>query len=529
MAQIREHWSGSLGFVLAAAGSAIGLGNIWKFPYIAGENGGGAFVLIYLICIAVIGLPVMLCEISLGRRTQKNPVGAFKMLSPHRSHLANFAGFSIVFTGVALIFFQEFGWAVILLILGGLIIKCGWTVAGMLGVASAFVILSYYSVIGGWTIGYIIKAVSGHLNYITESAGSKCFSGFMVDLRWVIPLHLGFMLLCALIILRGVRSGIEKWSKILMPILFVLLIVLILRGLTLPGAVKGVSFFLSPRLELITAESVLIALGHAFFTLSLAMGAMITYGSYISRKQNLFLSTISIVILDTVIAILAGLAIFPAVFAMGFKETSGPGLVFNVLPAVFSSIPGNLGWLWAALFFLLLSIAALTSGMSLLEVVVAFLVDELKWKRGKAVFISSSVITLLGLLTAVSFADWSRLEWLHIALVKAFHISHGSFFEVMDTLTASWMLPIGGLTISIFVGWIWGTRKAVEEIRHGSHNFADVHLISLLAGLKDDPSHNNSRYHVLTLASLWGIFIRFLTPVAVTVAFLHKIGCLNIK
>ncbi|MCP3966993.1 MAG: sodium-dependent transporter [Lentisphaerae bacterium] len=529
MAEAREHWSGSLGFVLAAAGSAIGLGNIWKFPYIAGENGGGAFVLIYLICIAIIGLPVMLCEISLGRRTQRNPVGAFKMLSPVRSHLANFIGFSMVFTGIALMFFQEFGWAIVMLLIGGLIIKFGWTVAGILGVVSAFVILSYYSVIGGWTIGYILKAISGHLNYTTETAAAKCFKDFMLNLNWVIPLHFGFMLLCALIILRGVRNGIEKWSKILMPMLFVLLIVLILRGLTLPGAIKGVRFFLSPKMEVINAETVLIALGHAFFTLSLAMGAMITYGSYISREQNLFMSTISIVVLDTTIAILAGLAIFPAVFAMGFKESSGAGLVFNVLPAVFNSIPGGLGWLWATLFFLLLSIAAITSGMSLLEVVVAFLVDELKWKRTKAVVISSTVIALLGVVSAVSFASWDRLEILHIALVKAFHINQGSFFDTMDVLTSNWMLPIGGLTISIFVGWIWGTRKAVEEIRHGSHNFADVHLISLIAGLKDDPSHNNSRYHVLTLASLWGIFIRFITPVAVTIAFLHQIGWLNFK
>ncbi|MCP3966992.1 MAG: sodium-dependent transporter [Lentisphaerae bacterium] len=529
MSEMREHWSGSLGFVLAAAGSAVGLGNIWKFPYIAGENGGGAFVAVYLICIAIIGFPIMLCEITMGRRTQKNPVGAFKALSPRKSHLANFIGFCMLFTAIALLFFQHYGYAVVLLILGSLVIRYGWTVVGIVGVFTGVIILSYYSVVGGWTLGYIIKSFSGELTYVKESAASASFDAFKNNIGWVITMQLGFIFLCALILLKGVRDGIEKWSKILMPLLFFLLIVLILRGLTLPGATKGVNFMLSPKMSNLSAESILIALGHAFFTLSLGMGTMITYGSYISREQNIFMSTLSIVVLDTVMAICAGLAIFPSVFAMGFKEAAGPGLVFNVLPAVFNSIPGGLGWLWAGLFFILLAIAALTSGISMLEVVIAFFVDEVKWSRKKAVIITASATAALGVLSAISISSWNRLEWLHIALVKTFGVESTGFFEVMDKLSSNWLLPLGGLSIAIFVGWIWGTKKAVEEIRHGSHNFADVHLISLLAGLKDDPSHNNSKYHVLTLASMWGIFIRFITPVAVMAAFLYEIGWLTFK
>jgi neurotransmitter:Na+ symporter, NSS family len=520
----REHWSGSLGFVLAAAGSAIGLGNIWKFPYIAGQNGGGAFVLIYLICIFAIGLPVMLCELSLGRNTQKNPVGAFKALQPKTSVTAHFIGFSMLMVGVALLFFQSYGFACLFSLLGVSIFIFGWVVAGFIGVLAGFVILSFYSVVGGWTIGYIVKAFSGELAFSNAETAGAAFKEFTLNPGYMIGFHIGFMLICAAIIVNGVRKGIERWSKILMPVLFVLLLILIMRGITLDTKNAGVNFFLTPDFSKLSGESILIALGHAFFTLSLGMGAMITYGSYISKKQNLFLSSLAIVALDTLIAIMGGLAIFPAVFAMNFEPDAGPGLVFVVLPVVFNSFPGGMGYLWAALFFLLLLIAAVTSGISLLEVVVAYMVDELKIKRVFSVIIAMTVITLMGVLCAVSIHNWDNLTWFHKILQGTFNLEQGSFFDVMDHLASNWMLPLGGLACSIFVGWIWGTGKAVEEIRHGSHNFADVHLIALLAGLKDDPSHNDQRYHVLTLAAVWGIFIRFITPVLVTIAFLHTLG-----
>ncbi|MDD5697493.1 MAG: sodium-dependent transporter [Victivallaceae bacterium] len=517
MDEKREHWSGSLGFILAAAGSAIGLGNIWKFPYIAGENGGGAFVFVYLVCIVMVGIPVMLCEMTLGRATQKNPIGAFRQFSPRNSHLANLIGVSLIFAGLALLCFRQFGWAAVLSLSGLLVIFYGWTIVGILCVIIPFAILSYYNVVGGWTLGYIYKSFAQELQVGAVKDAGKLFEGFILDFRWMIGLFLGFTLLCALIVIGGIRKGIERWAKILMPILFILLLAVMLRSLTLTGAIGGVKFFLKPDFSKLSSEGVLTALGHAFFTLSLGMGITITFSSYMSRDQNIFLSALSIVFLDTLVAILAGLAIFPAVFAMNFKPDKGAGLAFQVLPAVFNAMPH--GWLWCGLFFLLLCIAALTSAVALLEVAVSYFMDERKWNRPKAVWVCTAVIALLGILSAVSIASWDRITWLHCWLVTAFNVDSANFFDMIDNLCTNWFLPLSGLGISLFVGWIWGTRKAAEEIRRGSNNFADVHLIALLAGLKDDPSHNES-YHVLTLASIWGIFIRFVAPVAITVAFI---------
>ncbi|NCC51524.1 MAG: sodium-dependent transporter [Spartobacteria bacterium] len=522
----RESWSTGLGFILATAGSAVGLGNIWKFPYITGENGGGAFVLIYLLCIAVIGVPVMICELTLGRHTQRNPVGAFRALNPASCTLAHLIGFGMILTGLFLFCFQQWGWGTVTLALGGCVFKYRWTVVGAMGVIAGFVILSYYSVVAGWTIGYMVKAVMRQLAFVDVASAKGHFGAFITNPALSIGCHFVFMLLCVLIVCRGVKSGIERWSKILMPVLFLLLLALIVRGITLPGAMAGVRFYLSPDFSKITAESILIALGHAFFSLSLGMGAIITYGSYLKKDSNIFMSSLSIVALDTLVALMAGLAMFPAVFARGFDPAVGPGLVFQVLPTVFNQIP--LGWFWMLLFFMLLLVAALTSGISLLEVVTAYFVDECQWSRVKATIVFGLVIFLLGSVCAISVADWSRIEWLHTALTVAFGKTQASFFDVMDRLSSNWLLPLGGLFISLFVGWVWGTRKAVDEIRQGAHNFADVHLISLMAGLKDDPGHNAGT-HVFTLASLWGIFIRFISPVAVTIAFLNSIGWLDLS
>jgi NSS family neurotransmitter:Na+ symporter len=254
------------------------------------------------------------------------------------------------------------------------------------------------------------------------------------------------------------------------------------------------------------------------------MGAMITYGSYVDREQNVFLSSLGIVFLDTLIALMAGLAIFPAVFAMGFDPSAGPALVFQLVPQVFARIP--LGMLWCVVFFLLMFVAALTSGISLQEVVSAYFIDELGWSRKKATVVFGAVIWFLGCLTAISFYGWGHMLWLKHLLQAAFGGVMGSFFAIVDTLASNWMLPLGGLFISLFVGWVWGTRNAVAEIRHGSENFADVHVVALLSGLKDDESHN-SPDHVWTLASIWGVFIRFLSPLAVLIAFFYTVGWLK--
>ncbi len=521
----REHWSSNLGFILAAAGSAVGLGNIWKFPYIAGENGGGAFVLVYLVCIAIIGLPVMLCELAMGRHTQRNPVGAFKKLTPDSSTLAHLIGSLLVLSGIFLFVFQYYGWAVVILLLGFAIFRYSWTVVGAMGVVAGFTILSFYSVVAGWTIGYIWQALTGQLAFNTVDAASGHFGQFINNPVWAIGCHAVFMFMCMVIVYKGVQSGIERWSKILMPILFLLLVVLIIRGVTLPGAMAGIEFYLSPDFSKINVNSILQALGHAFFTLSLGMGVMTTYGSYVDKKQNLFMATLSIAGLDTLIALMAGLAIFPAVFAQGFQPNAGPGLVFQVLPTVFNQIP--LGALWAVIFFVLLLVAALTSGISLLEVVIAYFVDEKGWTRSRATIIFGLAIFLLGCLSAISVSGWEHLEWLYQLLLMVFGVSKGSFFDVIDDISSNWLLPLGGLFISLFVGWIWGSRQAMQEIRHGSANFADVHLFSLLAGLKDDQSYN-APAPVITLASLWGFFIRFISPVAVLFAFFYTIGWLKL-
>lgn len=535
----REQWSGSLGFILAAAGSAIGLGNIWKFPYVSGMHGGGAFVIVYLLCVAAIGIPVMLCEIAIGRHTQRNPVGAFGALAPSGSLLAHLIGFCMVLAGLFLLVFQSWGWAFLCLLPGALVFRFGWRLVGGMGVLAGFVILSFYSVVGGWTFGYVLEMLRsllsggvGGTHATLHFAGAETslarFSSLAANASWSLVNHAVFMALCIGIVMVGVRRGIERISRILMPLLLFLLLILIVRGLSLPGSGEGVRFFLTPDFGRLSTESVLIAMGLAFFSLSLGMGAMITYGSYVGRQQNLFRSTLGVVGLDVLLALLAGLAIFPAVFATGAEPGEGAGLVFILLPTVFMQIPG--GALWGLLFFLLLLVAAWTSGISLLEVVTAYFIDERGWSRRRATLVFGGFIFALGSLSALSpdagLTGWSRLATLRDLLVFCFGAAPGSFLDLADNLASNWLLPLGGLLISLFVGWVWGVKPALDEIRHGSDNFGDVHLVSLLAGLRDDDSHN-SPVHVLTLAAVWGIFIRFISPLAIMLAFLHTIGWLR--
>lgn len=443
--KFRGSWGSRLGFVIAAAGSAIGLGNIWKFPYITGQNGGGAFVIVYLICIALIGLPIMLAEFTIGRKTHKNPVGAYKDICPQ-----------------------------------GL-----WSLVGGMGVLAGFLILSFYSVVAGWTIAYIVKSISTSVTqFATASDAGKYFENFAANPFEVLFYHAIFMILCMSIVVKGVRSGIEKWCGILMPTLLFILILLVVRSLTLKGAWAGVEFFLKPDFSKLTAQSVLVALGHAFFSLSLGMGAMITYGSYLSKKENLASSALIVGVLDTVIALLAGLMIFPAVFAMGLEPSAGPGLVFHVLPAVFSKMP--FGNIVSIAFFALLAIAALTSGISLLEVVVAYFIDEIRWSRKKAVLIIGGVIFALGIPSALSFGEFGEY--------KLFAMN---FFDIVDQIASNYLLPLGGLLICIFVAWVWGPKPALEEIHMGKHKFP--------------------------FATGWIFLIKYISPVAVGIIFIAKL------
>lgn len=423
----REQWGSRLGFILAAAGSAVGLGNIWRFPYVAGENGGAAFIIIYLIAVILIGFPLMCTEVALGRKSQKNPVGAFSALSQ----------------------------------------KKYWKIVGILIVVVAAFILSYYSVIGGWSLAYMSKSVmSGFKPGIDyEELFGSHISQIGVPIIW----HGLFMILTLAIIESGVIKGIQKWSKILMPSLFLLLIAMALRSLTLPGATGGIEFFLKPDFSKITFSTIQAAISQAFYSLSIGMGPLITYGSYLGKEDNIPDNVGWVAGMDTMVAIIAGLAIFPAVFAMGYAPDAGAGLAFITLPAVFSQMPG--GSLFGFIFFLLLSVAALTSAMSLLEVVVAWLIDEKGWDRRKASIGLGIVIFIIGLPATLGYSVLSDVKFLGMDLLDTY-----------DFITNNMVLPITGLFTCLFAAYVWKTEKVMEEINNpkGKLSFGSLYRISIM-------------------------------------------------
>ncbi|NMA02455.1 MAG: sodium-dependent transporter [Clostridia bacterium] len=413
----REQWGSKIGFILAAAGSTVGLGNIWRFSYVAGNEGGAAFVLIYLGVIFFFGYPLLCTEIAIGRTTQKNPVGAFKALAPNSP----------------------------------------WWLVGALSVLTSFFILSYYSVIAGWSLSYTFKALLGAFTPGADFAG--LFVGHISQIWEPIIWHAVFMLITLTIIGAGVVNGIQRVSKVLMPLLFILLILLVVRGLTLDGAGAGIDFYLSPDFSKVDGGTFSAALGQAFYTLSLGMAIMITYGSYLNKEDNIGDSSRMVIGLDTMVAILAGLAIFPAVFAFGFEPNSGPGLAFITLPAVFASMP--LGAFFGFLFFLLLSIAALTSTISLLEPSVSYLIDEKGWERKTASLVVGTAIFLVGIPASLGYSVLSDVSFLGLDLLDSY-----------DFITNAVFLPIGGLLTSIFAGYVWGSKNAAQELNTPPGKFA---------------------------------------------------------
>ncbi|MFW5951265.1 MAG: sodium-dependent transporter [Gemmatimonadota bacterium] len=444
----RDTWGSKLAFVLAAAGSAIGLGNIWGFPTVAGQNGGGAFLVIYLVAVALIGAPVMLAELIIGRKTQRNPVGAFKALAPNSA----------------------------------------WVAVGGLGVLTGVVILSFYSVIAGWTLAYIFRTAAGTF---TQGVDTEAIFGQVAgDALPAIGWHLAFIVVTILVVIGGVRHGIERWTKILMPLLFVILLLLVARAVTLPGAGVGLEFYLRPDFSKIDGVVVVAAVGQAFFSLSLGMGAMITYGSYISRKEDLVSSAALVTAFDTMIAIMAGLIIFPTLFSAGLEPgAGGPGMVFVVLTSLLGSIPPEPygGIIFGTLFFTLLAIAALTSSVSLLEVASAWLIDERKMPRKKAAITIGSIAFLLGIPSALGngAVDWlSSLPGVGL-----------DFLSLLFTVFGQYSLGIGALLISIFIAWVWGVERAGEEVRVNDGRFA--------------------------LARTWAVLIRYLAPLALTALLIH--------
>jgi NSS family neurotransmitter:Na+ symporter len=436
----RGAFGSRLGFIFAAAGSAVGLGNIWGFPTQVGRGGGAAFVVVYLACVFLICAPIMIAELAVGRRTRKDPVGAFRALA------------------------------------GG-----PWWLAGMLGVLAGVGILSFYSVIAGWAIAYIFYTGTGAVAGDPAAVG-QFFSAFTANAPLNIGLTLGVLLLTAAIILGGVQSGIERMTKALMPMLFVLLGLLMIRALTLPGAGAGIDYYLRPDFTKVLDISVVnAALGQAFFSLSLGMGAMITYGSYLPQGESIGRAAAWVVALDTMVALMAGFVIFPAGFTLpDFDPTSsGPGLIFVVLPRLFDTMPG--GHLFGAAFFVMLTVAAITSTISLLEVPTAHLIDSHGWTRRNAALVLTGAVFLLSIPSALANGAspfFGALPGLGM-----------DFLSLMATVWNNFALPIGGFLLAIFVGHVWGIDRALGELNSGG---------GAMPG-----------------AALWGFLIRWVCPVAI--------------
>ncbi|MFR9620631.1 MAG: sodium-dependent transporter [Rikenellaceae bacterium] len=403
-------FSSKLSTILVAAGCSVGLGNIWRFPYVAGANGGGAFLLIYLVSIIIIGIPVMLSEFSMGRATHKSAVGAYKEL-------------------------------------GG-----RWHWLGLNGVLAATIIMGFYYVVAGWTTEYFAMSVSGRLADFSSASQLKDLFGAIVSNPWQpLVFTLGFILVNHLIITMGVAAGLERVSKVLMPLLFFILIGLAINSLLLPNSLEGVVFFLKPDFSKITPAVILEAVGQSFFSLSIGLGALIAYGSYIREETNLRSAALVIVALDTAVALLAGFIIFPATTSLGIDPTAGPALVFETLPAIFQALPMSM--FLSTVFFVLLMIAALTSTMSLHEVLTVYLMEEWGCSRKKGTTITTLIVAVLGTVASLSFSVLSG--------VKLFDLN---MFDFMDYLTANYMLPIGGLLTCIFVGWMLDRDVFEEQI-----------------------------------------------------------------
>ena len=450
MAEQRAHWGSKLGFVLAAAGSAVGLGNIWKFPYVTGRNGGGAFVLIYLACVALVGLPVMVAEILLGRASQKSPVGAFRDLSRPRSP---------------------------------------WVFFGLLGVAGSFLLLSYYSVVAGWALHYSWLSLSGALVAQGPNGMQPLFQQVYESPLLNLSYHLLFMGLTILVVLGGVAKGLERWSRILMPALFVMMLILLGRAFMLDGFGRGFEFVFGLHTEQLTGRGVLEALGQAFFSLSLGMGAMITYGSYLRREDDIMSAAITISVLDTLIALLAAVVLFPILFSYGMEPAQGPGLVFITIPIALSQMPA--GSFLASVFFLLLVFAALTSSISMLEVATSYFIDERSWSRAKATLVSGGAIAAIGIPAALAGGPGFFGAGM-TALVGA------NWFDTVDYLVSNWFLPLGGLGISLFTAW-----RLDDAIRHDH----------FLSGSK-----------LAFFYRAWLALLRLVVPFAIVLVLLHAVG-----
>jgi NSS family neurotransmitter:Na+ symporter len=437
-----------MAFVLAVTGSAVGLGNIWKFPYIAGQNGGCAFVIVYLFCVFLIGMPVMMSEILIGRRGRRNPVATMALLGEEEGSSKH------------------------------------WRLVGGIGVIAGILILSYYSVIAGWTVAYVQKSISGSFVGGSSTSISGIFSTFTGNWISVGIAHTLFMAITIFVVARGVERGLEKAVKFMVPALLVLMLVLLGYAINSGHFLSGLSFMLTPDFEALTWDSVLVAMGQAFFTLSVGMGALMAYGAYLPAETSITRASAAVVVADTGIALLAGLVIFPLVFANNLNPADGPGLVFITLPLAFGHMAG--GVFFATLFFVLLTFAAWTSAIGLMEPAVAWVVENYHRSRAQAAVFIGILIWILGFGTVLSFNE-----------LAGFTFYKGTIFHNVDHVTSNFMLPLGGVFITVFASWVMCRNSSAEELGGAG-----------------------------TIFSLWRFLARFLAPIAIVFVFLKSIGLL---
>ncbi|HRW58419.1 MAG TPA: sodium-dependent transporter [Chlamydiales bacterium] len=419
MTQQREHWGSRLGFIMATAGSAIGLGSLWRFPYIVGQNGGGAFVLLYLIFTFGIGIPIFIAELIIGRSSQKSAIKAFTELAPKSNH---------------------------------------WKILGWFNILTSFIILSYYSVISGWTVNYALMSLVQFYKGKTPEQISNIFdilsSSSDINLFW----HFIFMLMTVGVVFKGIRKGIEYWSRILTPALLVILIGLFLFSTTLSGFKESVEFILLPNFSSLTSSGVLDALGMALFTISVGIGIVLTYGSYMKPSEDIPKTGLIIGTVSVSVSLFAALMIFPIIFSFGFEPQAGPGLVFKTLPVLFAQLPGSL--VISTIFFILFVFTALTSSISLLEVLSANLIEVFGWKRAKAVSIAGLATFVMGIPTALASSGALFGNWIKIYGMN--------FFDTINEISGSWMMPLGGLFTIIFAGWFMEKKLVQSEFTNGT-------------------------------------------------------------
>ncbi len=454
MSQPREslhgQWSSKLAFIMAASGAAVGLGNIWKFPYIAGKNGGGAFVLVYLVCVLLLGIPIMMGEILIGRRGRRNPAQSMALLSEESGHSKK------------------------------------WQWLGTLAILSGFLILSYYSVIAGWAIDYVFHAAKGAFLAKNAAQIDSLFSQMIANPWTLLTYHTLVMLATTVVVAKGVESGLEKAVYVMFPTMLLLILILVGYAIDTGYFAHGLKFLFHPNFSVLTPKAVLMALGHAFFTLSIATGTMMIYGAYVPRHISIVSVSLYIAIVDTLIALLAGLAIFPLVFAHGLEPAAGPGLIFKTLPLAFGAM--HFGRVFATLFFLMLVFAAFTSAISLLEPSVAWLMETYHVKRARAAWVCGIAVWLVGLGTVFSFNT-----------AKNWTVFGKTFFTGLDYVTANIFLPLSGLAIAIFCGWLMKKEFLLAEL-----------------GCDDG-----------LMFACWRITLKIIAPVAVGAVFLYSLGILG--